>query len=100
MAPLEFLESWYLSQTNGEWEHNRGVTIETLDSPGWMVTVDLHETPLENRPMAPIRLDRSPRDWLACGVERKQFRGQGDPQKLHAILEIFQNWAAAASKVK
>jgi len=100
MAPLEFLESWYLTQTNGIWEHARGITIETLASAGWMVTIDLIETPLEDRSMTPLREDRSPRDWLACRVERNQFLGQGDAQKLGAILGVFQKWAEAPSAVE
>ncbi len=100
MAPLDFLQSWYLAQTNGAWEHVRGITIETLNNAGWMVTVDLIETPLQDRTMTPLREDLSPRDWLACRVERNQFCGQGDGRKLSAILEIFQRWAGEVPKVE
>lgn len=100
MQAVHFLESWYLTQSNGEWEHSRGVTIESLDNPGWMVTIDLIETPLQNIPMSPVREERSRRDWLLCEVDNNQFRGQGDPQKLLRILELFQNWAATAAKVQ
>jgi hypothetical protein len=93
MSPFEFLQAWYQAQTNGEWEHVRGVTIETLDNPGWMVKIDLAGTPLEDRSMTEIREERAAQDWLVCTVEENQFRGQGDAQKLPAILEVFQNWA-------
>src|SRR5436309_1348331 len=89
---LPFLQSWYQQQCNGFWEHSYGVTIETLDNPGWMVTVDLTETPLERATMEPVRRERSPRDWLVCEVAQRQFRGQGDSQKLSEILTIFQTW--------
>lgn len=95
MTPLEFLQSWYRQQTNGEWEHVRGVTIETLDNPGWMVTIDLIGTPLENQPMAELRQERGPNDWLVCFVENQKFRGQGDSHKLPEILLAFQDWASA-----
>jgi hypothetical protein len=100
MSPFEFLQSWYLTQANGEWEHVRGVTLETLDNSGWMVTIDLIDTPLQDRTMTPIRRERSPKDWLLCRVERNQFRGQGDARKLGVILEVFQNWAGASPKVE
>ena len=100
MTPLEFLQSWYLKQANGQWEHAFGVTIETLDNPGCMVTIDLSEIPLQDRSMPVLRQERSPRDWWVCRVERNQFCGQGDAQKLGAILEVFQNWASADSKVE
>jgi hypothetical protein len=94
MHPVEFLQSWYQAQANGEWERARGVTIETLETPGWMVTVDLAGTVLDGRTMAAVQRERSAKDWLLCEVEEKQFRGQGDSQKLLTILEIFQRWAS------
>lgn len=100
MDAIEFLQSWYHAQTNGEWEHARGVTIETLDNPGWRVTIDLVETPLQGVAMAPVQLEKSPQDWLVCEVERDRFRGNGDPRKLLSILQVFQSWAEEAVKVK
>jgi hypothetical protein len=97
MNPVEFLQSWYQTQTNGEWERVRGVTIETLDTPGWMVTIDLAGTGLDGRNMTALQNERSANDWLLCEVEENQFRGQGDSQKLLVILEIFQHWATASS---
>ena len=96
MNPVEFLQSWYQTQTNGEWERVRGVTIETLETPGWMVTIDLAGTELDGRTIAAIRDERSAQDWLICEVEQNQFRGQGDSRKLLAILEIFQQFATAS----
>jgi hypothetical protein len=100
MDTIEFLQSWYRAQTNGEWEHARGVTIETLDNPGWRVTIDLVDTALGAVAMTPIRREKSPQDWLVCEVEHDQFRGNGDSRKLLAILQVFQNWAEEAAKVK
>jgi hypothetical protein len=90
---IEFLQSWYQRQCNGFWEHGFGVTIETLDQPGWMVTVDLAETPWATEAMIPLRRERSDKDWIACEVVNEQFRGQGDSQKLGEILRFFEAWA-------
>lgn len=92
---LGFLETWYRAQCNGYWEHAYGMTIETLDTPGWLVTIDLAETPLEDRSMEPLRQENSDKDWLVCTVERKRFRGQGDSAKLTAILEVFRHWVSS-----
>jgi hypothetical protein len=100
MAPIDFLQTWYLGQCNGEWEHVQGVTIETLDNPGWMITVDLAGTPLADRSMSAVQEERSARDWLSCEVDHNQFRGQGDPLKLGAILQVFQDWAIASVTVE
>ena|SRR5882762_9791465 len=100
MDAIEFLQSWYRAQTNGEWEHARGVTIETLDNPGWRVTIDLVGTPLQSVAMSTVRREKSPQDWLVCEVERDQFRGNGDARKLLVILQFFQSWAEEAVAVK
>jgi hypothetical protein len=89
-----FLQAWYQRQCNGFWEHSYGVTIESLESPGWVVVVDLMETPLECETMPDVRRERSPKDWLICEVIHKQFRGQGDSQKLLDILAVFETWAS------
>ena len=100
MDAIEFLQTWYCAQVNGEWEHARGVTIETLDNPGWKVTIDLVGTPLERASMNAVRREKSALDWLVCEVEHGQFRGNGDPRKLPAILQVFQSWAEETAKVK
>ena len=92
---IPFLQAWYQRQCNGFWEHSYGVTIESMDSPGWLVTVDLIETPLEKETMECVRRERSSKDWLICEVTQKQFRGQGDSQKLIEILTVFEDcWAS------
>jgi immunity protein 53 of polymorphic toxin system len=93
--PFEFLQAWYYARCDGSWEHGKGVTIETLDTPGWLVSIDLAGTALETRPMAPIRIEHSPSDWMICEVERQKFLGQGDAQKLGAILQVFKYWASS-----
>jgi hypothetical protein len=100
MGPVDFLQSWYQSQANGEWERAHGVTIETLDTPAWMVTIDLAGTALDGQSMPAVRNERSPSDWLLCEVDHNQFCGQGDSRKLLVILEIFQRWAAEAAKLE
>ncbi|MBV8820361.1 MAG: immunity 53 family protein [Acidobacteriaceae bacterium] len=93
---VTFLQTWYQQQCDGFWEHAYGVTIESLDTPGWMMTVDLTDTPLANATMETVRQERSETDWLICAVAHQKFQGQGDPQKLGQILQVFKNWAAAS----
>ena len=96
MQPVEFLQAWYQAHSNGHWEQSHGITIESLDSPGWLVTIDLEGTPLENHEMATVERSVSNRDWMVCEVTRKRFRGQGDPEKLGSIVQVFQAWAETA----
>jgi Immunity protein 53 len=97
MQPVEFLQSWYQARSNGTWERSHGITIESLDTPGWLVKIDLEGTPLEGQAMAAVEREISQSDWLVCRVERNCFCGQGDPGKFLAILEVFRAWAESTA---
>ncbi|MFF7251477.1 Imm53 family immunity protein [Embleya sp. NPDC008237] len=47
MGHMKHLESWYASMCDGDWEHEYGIRLETVDNPGWDLTVDISETDLE-----------------------------------------------------
>ena len=66
MDPFPFLETFYASCCDGDWEHQYGVKIETLDNPGWDVHVDLVGAPLEQRHFAPSSINRSADGWIDC----------------------------------
>ena len=36
---LKALQQWYQSKCDGTWEHMYGVEIDTLDNPGWTVSL-------------------------------------------------------------
>lgn len=44
MNLIQELERWYIEQCNGDWEHEFGIKIDTLDNPGWMIKIDLADT--------------------------------------------------------
>ncbi|HQZ15391.1 MAG TPA: immunity 53 family protein [Vicinamibacteria bacterium] len=90
---LEFIQAWYRAQCDGAWEHSCGVKIDTLDNPGWSVTIDLRGTPLEHGTMAKLSQDCGPGDWVFMEVTGAQFRAAGDPSKLAAILGAFREWS-------
>lgn len=86
---LGWIERWYASECNGDWEHQFGVKVETIDNPGWKVEIDLFETELHDLSIDYALEKRSERDWLGIAVTKQQFRGIGDPGKLEDILERF-----------
>ena len=72
--------------------------IDTLDNPGWSVTIDLDGTSLEEKKFSPVAygvekeaVERSD-DWIHCYVEGKKFVARGGPHKLDEILQIFLRW--------
>jgi hypothetical protein len=92
-SELEALQHWYESQCDGDWEHEFGVKIGTLDNPGWMVDIDLEGTSLEDRAFPPINDVEPERDWISCDVRENTFRGRGGPLMLGRILRVFLDWA-------
>ena len=114
MDNIKKLQEWYIKQCNGEWDHLYGITIETLDNPGWSVQIDLEHTGLENNHFQLIAENVSPEfikqslgevtppydcaepqsdTWMLCFVKNKKFSGAGSPEKLEKIVGIFLEWA-------
>jgi len=93
------LQAWYQKHCNGEWENDRGVSIESTDNPGWWVKIDLRGTDLESKSFDEVRrgatetLDPQPL-WMRCYVDDERvFNGAGDQTTLQEILNIFLNWS-------
>lgn len=89
------IQKWYAHQCDGDWEHQHGVRIETLDNPGWRVTIDLAGTEADGRSMEPIvrGLEEDAfTDWHSLSVKDNKFEGAGDPSKLGFMLHTFLDW--------
>jgi hypothetical protein len=94
---FEWLQEWYQSQCDEDWEHSYGIKIETLDNPGWSVFIDLTETELEDIPFKALKTEISDTDWIHCLKKNNKFQGAGDPQKLVQIIEVFKAWVLSIS---
>ena len=92
MQNLEWLSHWFKKHCNGNWEASHKIEIDTLDNPGWFLTVDIKNTDLENKPFEKINIDRSAHDWLCCFTEEGKFMGPCGPSNLPEVLQIFRNW--------
>lgn len=64
---LLWLQSWYESQCDGDWEHCFGVRINTVDNPGWRVCVGLSETDMEGLEIVHKLEERSELDGFVFG---------------------------------
>ena len=92
MDLLEWLQEWYKSNCDGDWEHYYGVKIDTLDNPGWSITINLNDTLLENKKFETLQVYKSDNDWIYCSLKENSFRGGGDSNKLKEIIKIFKKW--------
>jgi hypothetical protein len=88
-----WLQKWYQAQCNGDWEHSYGISIETMDNPGWSITIDLENTELEGKRFDEFEFEMSDDNWLICFIKNKKFEGRGGPLNLSEIFKIFRNWA-------
>ncbi|TMJ19846.1 MAG: hypothetical protein E6G92_08790 [Alphaproteobacteria bacterium] len=88
-APLSKLRQWYEDQCNGDWEHQFGIKIDTLDNPGWLLEVDLSDTNLEGICHSRAERTSSESDWIDIRVDGTKFIGTGDVKKLEHIIFQF-----------
>lgn len=93
MNNLTWLQNWYKKNCNNHWEHEYGIVIQSLENPGWRISIPLSYTNLEEKEFQKISIDRSEHDWIRCEVSKNLFVGAGGPQNLEELLTIFKMWA-------
>lgn len=92
---------WYQSHCDDSWEDQYGVRLETLDNPGWLLTVDLIHTDLQGRTMTEVREGIAPEEhpvsprWIHCFVRENQFRGACDPAQVARLFQTFSQFQRA-----
>jgi hypothetical protein len=93
-----WLQNWYFSNCDGDWEHCYGIKISTLDNPGWYVEINLQETEFENIECSVIQIERSDNDWVHCKIKENIFIGAGGPNNLIEIITLFKEWVTLCSE--
>lgn len=93
---IQWIEDWYKNECNGDWEHTYGISIQTIDNPGWMIQIDLQDTSLENLHIDPEKAEISDFDWYALQIKDKKFTAAGDPAKFNFLLGKFRELATKA----
>ncbi len=95
-STISELQAWYAAQCDGDWEHRYGVSIGTLDNPGWCLCIDLAGTNLAEASFAEVKENfDDASDWLICTKQNGQWSGNGGPRQLERLMEIFLAWAQA-----
>jgi hypothetical protein len=92
-TPLQRLSEWYAGQCDGDWEHDRGITISTIDNPGFAVDIDLRGTNLElvAYPEKKDSYDTEDR-WMICRRTETRFEGRCAPSRLEDVIAEFLRW--------
>lgn len=88
---LKTVMDWYIEQCDGDWEHGEGISISTLDNPGWIMKARLVGTDLEGVQMAPIfeGCDPDMPVWIDCRIRDGRFVGACDPTQLPRVIDTF-----------
>jgi hypothetical protein len=92
-----WLQAWYVMQCDDDWEHGHGITINTLDNPGWSVAISLTGTSVADAAYSRRELHRSDDDWCITWVEAEVFNGACGPSNLGEALHHFRAWATGSS---
>ena len=95
MNTLRQLELWFQSQCDGDWEHEEGIKIYTLDNPGWGVDIALLGTNLENQQFPRVQIERNATDWLWIFLKDEVFSIRCGPLNLDEGLQEFIKWATS-----
>ena len=89
---LNSLQNWYFEQCDGDWEHQYGIKIDTLDNPGWSISIDLIDTKYGEKKFCEIDQQIDENNWVQCSVKNGKFQGAGGPKNLIDIIQIFISW--------
>ena len=92
---IELLNTWYLAQVNGDWEHKYGISLETLDNPGWKLEI----TGADERKHLDIYIDNDDDDWFFVKANEHSFTGTSSPNQLNNILQLALNWLCSQEEV-
>ena len=93
---LEWLQTYYLSMCDGDWEHGYGFEIGTLDNPGWHFKFDIADTSLEGVEFNEVVFERTDNDWVHCRLEGNNFKAYCGPKNLTEVISIFRTWVESA----
>lgn len=91
-SPLAFLEDWYASQCDSDWEHSFGIHIETLDNPGWTLKIDLEGTVWDGKAMERAVVQRGEHDWFQAWSDGQAWQAHCGPQNLGEVIEAFREF--------
>lgn len=101
---LSKLMDWCSAHWDEDLQHDLGVSIGTLDNPGWILKVKLVGTNLSDVEMPelwegsddPSYPDASP--WISCRIQDREFVGASDLTQLPRLISVFNALIDSAPK--
>jgi Immunity protein 53 len=90
---LGALQAWFAAHCDGNWEQEYGVTIGTVEDPGWELRVDVVGTPLAGSELLRERTVRTAENWFEARCDGYTFHAVGGPHNLDELLDSFMSFA-------
>ncbi len=90
---IKSLQNWFASVCDGQWEHEYGIKIETVDNPGWYIQIDLAGTGLAEKKYECRTVERGDNDWFKTRIEDARFIAGCGPCNLAEVIAEFTAWA-------
>ncbi|MFJ2027030.1 immunity 53 family protein [Streptomyces sp. NPDC087897] len=92
-----YIQSWYASNCDGEWEHEFGIRMATTDNPGWHIEIDVSETELEGVRIPRERCELPEGGWMIAWSDGTVFQAACAPGALGDVDALFEHWAEKAA---
>jgi len=87
-----WLVNWFDSECDESWERLFGIKIQTIDNPGWAITICINETELKNNSLENVYVERSENDWYSIKIEKLFFKGYCGVFNFKEVLRSFRNF--------
>lgn len=99
MIELEWLQWFYSTLANNDWEHMHGISLFS-DLHGWQLSIDLEDTIYEDEFLIytseATNLTLNEDYW----IQNKVFYGKGHINKIYEIIKVFREWIIYFDKNK
>ena len=84
---LKWLEKWFDSQYDGNWEHNEGIKIKTIDNPGWSINIYFSDNNIIDK--LPVLIEINESRWVSYSISDGYFKAYGGIYDLNILIYIF-----------
>ena len=95
--PFTGLQDWYLRGSDGELGRTYDIQIETLEEPGWSLSIVLDGTMLAERALPELAIERTQSDWIHAWKDEHAIHIDCGPLNLTEAIKTFTAWAEDGS---
>lgn len=88
---FDWLQRFFLSNCDGQWEHYYGCKIDTMSDPGWRLEFDLTGTLYSGATLDLLEDQTGPLVWMKCEIVDGVFKAQCAPRQLGDCIQILRD---------